>query len=363
MDSQIWVFDNYQMRYGADENYCIDARDMSDGVQLMLWECNGLDQQTWGYDDIAQRVYIDGSSTCLDLWEDQQWNGQWLHVWQCNGLNNQQWSLWDAPAPSGPPPSPPPSPGGGGFFSSCDDQSGGVWPVFSDQSELSNDNQWAQYFACVYGEVPSFGYPICLSGFRMLHLSCVSQAGLNIGQKNLPSSPGDYYMATNPFGFSFGAIQHNDCVGQCFGSNQWFEGLHCSTSAERHSAWYYFTTGSGVWLWSGSTKAWSTRHAFAKDMGFGKCKDFECGGTLFTTAKSQYGYDTIQYLNEHKKQGGGNPMIIATEGVGKNSCGASQTPWMAGWGATQNCDCDQSKACQNCNGFAYNNCGETVVAV
>merc|ERR1740117_2810555 len=123
MDGQIWVFDNYQIRYGADENYCIDARDMSDGVQLMVWECNGMDQQTWGYDDSAQRVYIDGSSICLDLWEDQQWNGQLLHVWQCNGLSNQQWSLWDAPAPSGPPPSPPPSPGDSGFFSSCDDQS------------------------------------------------------------------------------------------------------------------------------------------------------------------------------------------------------------------------------------------------
>jgi len=55
----------------------------------------------------------------VDLWEDQQWNGQAFHVWQCNGLQNQQWDLWDAPDPDpGPGPSPPspspppPSPGG-----------------------------------------------------------------------------------------------------------------------------------------------------------------------------------------------------------------------------------------------------------
>lgn len=104
MDSQHWVFDNYQIRYGGDENFCIDAADMSDGTQLMLWECNGLTQQTWAYDSDALRVYIAGTSTCLDFWHDQQWSGQALHVWGCNDGWNQQWDLWDAPAPSPSPP-------------------------------------------------------------------------------------------------------------------------------------------------------------------------------------------------------------------------------------------------------------------
>jgi len=112
MDSQHWVFDNWQIRYGGDENFCIDAVDMSDGVQLMLWECNGVDQQTWAYDFDALRVYIAGYTSCFDLWEDQQYNGQALHVWECNGLGNQQWDLWDAPAPSPSPPSPPSPPYG-----------------------------------------------------------------------------------------------------------------------------------------------------------------------------------------------------------------------------------------------------------
>ena len=43
MNAQIWVFDNYQIRYGGDENFCIDAHDMADGEQLMLWECHGME--------------------------------------------------------------------------------------------------------------------------------------------------------------------------------------------------------------------------------------------------------------------------------------------------------------------------------
>jgi len=117
MDSQHWVFDNYQIRYGGDENFCIDAGDLSDGKQVFLWECNGMDQQSWSYDSDAKRAYVSNTAACFDLWEDQQWNGQAMHIWQCNGLGNQQWDLWDAPdpgpSPSPGPPGPAPGPGGG----------------------------------------------------------------------------------------------------------------------------------------------------------------------------------------------------------------------------------------------------------
>jgi len=113
-ESQRWVFDNWQIRFGADESKCIDAGDMSDGMQLFIWDCNGQDQQTWGYDSDAARVYLAGTSTCLDYYADQQWNGQPLHVWECNGESNQEWSIWDidpSPTPSPPgPPTPGPSP-------------------------------------------------------------------------------------------------------------------------------------------------------------------------------------------------------------------------------------------------------------
>jgi len=96
MAGQIWVIDNYQIRYGDDESYCIDSGDMGAGTQLFLWECNGQPQQTWSYDSDAMRVYTDNTATCLDYYEDQAYNGQALHVWDCSGLGNQKWHLWDS---------------------------------------------------------------------------------------------------------------------------------------------------------------------------------------------------------------------------------------------------------------------------
>jgi len=56
----------------------------------------------WGWDGDAKSVYIADSSTCLDLYEVQDWDAvQDLHVWECNGLVNQEWDLFDSPAPSG----------------------------------------------------------------------------------------------------------------------------------------------------------------------------------------------------------------------------------------------------------------------
>jgi hypothetical protein len=131
-ESQRWVFDNWQIRFGADESKCIDAGDMSDGMQLFLWDCNGQAQQTWGYDSDAARVYLAGTSTCLDYYSDWQSNGQPLHVWECTGMDNQEWSIWNidpSPTPSPPaPPSPGPSPqcDCGWAASGCGDDDGSV---------------------------------------------------------------------------------------------------------------------------------------------------------------------------------------------------------------------------------------------
>lgn len=97
-EAQIWVFDNWQIRFGADETKCIDAGDMSNGLQLYLWDCIndvGVPQQTFGYDFDAQRVFMPGVNTCLDYYADWASNGQPLHIWECTGDWNQEWSLWD----------------------------------------------------------------------------------------------------------------------------------------------------------------------------------------------------------------------------------------------------------------------------
>lgn len=95
MESQRWVFDSWQLRYGADESMCIDSGDMGLGNWMYIWECNGQPQQTWAFDGDAQRVYLADSSVCLDYYESWAWNGQPLHIWECNDMGNQQWQLWN----------------------------------------------------------------------------------------------------------------------------------------------------------------------------------------------------------------------------------------------------------------------------
>ena len=50
--------------FGADVSKCLDAGSMQDGFQLMLWSCNGLPQQQWGYDASASRVYLANTAVC-----------------------------------------------------------------------------------------------------------------------------------------------------------------------------------------------------------------------------------------------------------------------------------------------------------
>merc|ERR1740117_1303995 len=99
-ESQRWVFDSYQLRYGADESKCVDAGDTSNGNQAVLWECNGYPQQDWSYDSDASRIYLSNTGTCMDFYADQQWNGQPVHTWECNGQQNQEWTLWNVDSSS-----------------------------------------------------------------------------------------------------------------------------------------------------------------------------------------------------------------------------------------------------------------------
>jgi len=94
-ESQRWVFDNGQLRFGADETKCIDAGDMSNGNQLFLWDCNGAKQQTWNFDSDAGKLYLADTATCVDLYGDAQDSGQAFHIWDCSGDWNQQWSIWN----------------------------------------------------------------------------------------------------------------------------------------------------------------------------------------------------------------------------------------------------------------------------
>jgi len=142
-ESQIWVVDHDQIRYGANEDFCIDAGAIraDDIKQLVLWECNGRKQQTWGYEkrtsereeafrvleiaggeeaycysawssEAGEYLPVNGS-TCMDFYDDRpnpEMERQTLRAsccaktdfnkWQ---MSSQKWNLWDSPSPAAAP--------------------------------------------------------------------------------------------------------------------------------------------------------------------------------------------------------------------------------------------------------------------
>jgi hypothetical protein len=270
---------------------------------------------------------------------------------QVNGLGVGSLKL--TPSPPSPSPSPP-APPAGAMNSWCDNHQVQGWPTFNNQAALSGDAKWSQYFKSVYGSVPTTGYPICIGGMYFAYKNAMEQAGI---------STSSLASVDQEFGGTIWTIDHGsnsyhlssitgNTVPKAFASNTWVEGLHCQTSEEKHSAWYWYYPGSGIWIWSGTTEAFMNRYdAQQKYLGWhSDCNGsptFECGGKLFTTAKSKFGIDTVQYVGETDDI---TFMFIVTTGEGRYTCGSAQTQWKAGWAASRSCNCDQTAQCQNCQG-------------
>merc|ERR1719409_1059241 len=75
--------------------YYIDAGDMAQGTGLVLWECNGLPEQKWGYDSSMSTIYLavddSDASMCMDALGGNPIAGTTLGAWGCNGQASQQW--------------------------------------------------------------------------------------------------------------------------------------------------------------------------------------------------------------------------------------------------------------------------------
>ena len=80
---------------GAASGRCVDVNGASttNGVQLVLWDCNGQTNQTWTSD--ASRLVVYGTK-CLDAYNNGVTNGTVADIWDCNGQANQQWTLTTA---------------------------------------------------------------------------------------------------------------------------------------------------------------------------------------------------------------------------------------------------------------------------
>ncbi|GAA4263299.1 glycoside hydrolase family 27 protein [Dactylosporangium darangshiense] len=77
---------------GAGSNRCLDDPNGSttNGVQLVIWDCNGGTNQRWTYTATKQLQVL---GKCLDAYNNQTSAGTKVEIWDCNGQANQQWNI------------------------------------------------------------------------------------------------------------------------------------------------------------------------------------------------------------------------------------------------------------------------------
>jgi alpha-galactosidase len=77
---------------GVGSNRCLDDPNGSttNGVQLVIWDCNGGANQQWTY-TAGKQLQVLGK--CLDAYNNQTSPGTKVEIWDCNGQTNQQWNL------------------------------------------------------------------------------------------------------------------------------------------------------------------------------------------------------------------------------------------------------------------------------
>jgi alpha-galactosidase len=75
---------------GVGSNRCLDDPNGSttNGVQLVIWDCNGGSNQLWTSTSGNQLQVL---GKCLDAFNNQTTAGTKVEIWTCNGGANQQW--------------------------------------------------------------------------------------------------------------------------------------------------------------------------------------------------------------------------------------------------------------------------------
>jgi len=433
LGNQQWLFDGYSIRPAKDNTKCVDAGSgMKGGTGLMIWTCNGQAQQNFGYDWNMKTIYLARSATelgaeapmasiCLDVAGGKMSSGSTIQSWACTACWNQQWQVigpsssmadiakvnYERPAKTlnstvatdafltqdrklfltdscpprpGPAPTPAPGPSPSPYvLGHCENANQHNWPMFDDHNSLSQ-SPWGSYIQKVYGEIPSTGYPICIYNLFLLYKPLLSQAGAPMPQvdKNCPSADGTYFAKMSGFPASDWGWIHNSNLAHPgkfqVPGNKWVEIMHTAFAMDGSATWFYYAPGSGVFMWTGNTKAYNDHADGVKDLLNGAaCKDKkqgfgvqECDANFEDMYKAALNrkLDSIQFLqhadmqcslNNAKKMGNYAIEIVDLKGSGKYSCSqpnSGQTRFRAGWEAKSICNCDNTLTAINCQGFA-----------
>lgn len=90
--AQSWDFDDDGSLKLTWEDKCADAGENSQSSTLMLWECNGQNQQKFGFDEGMGTIYgtyTSDASLCLDVQNGGTADENLAWLWECNSNDNQ----------------------------------------------------------------------------------------------------------------------------------------------------------------------------------------------------------------------------------------------------------------------------------
>merc|ERR1712194_126715 len=246
---------------------------------------------------------------------------------------------------------------------------------FNTQAELMA-SPWGKYFELVYGEVPSTGYPICTDSLTFLYSPLLSQAGVRLPETPAiicPTKGGQLFTDPRWFGMSFALwiynpkLEHPQARNAGLPSNKWVEVIHNAFSMDGAATWFYYTPGTAVFMYTGSTKVYTDHPDATMDLLNQKCKGSghnECGDQFSALYKAGIakGLDSIQFTNHGDMQCANKNGLLALEvvdfkGPGTTSCSQTNSGpgrFKSGWEAKTVCNCDNSQKTVNCKGFGIN---------
>ena len=233
--------------------------------------------------------------------------------------------------------------------------------TYASMSELRK-TPWARYFALVYKteELPTIWFPLRIRDFDVLYAPLLRQAGLNVS----PCTPvwngtycqlgtGDLY--TNMSGVYPPPNKGWDPPGTIWifkpqpidrksgyahwpviESNTWIEVTHCGMSGLANNdvktgSWMYVARGSGIWFYTGNTRAFMDHDDAVSALLNETCNDHECVpffNRLFTQARVDHNLDSIQFTDHCDQlsqpsccQGCMAAEIVDTHGNSNFACG------------------------------------------
>jgi len=169
-------------------------------------------------------------------------------------------------------------------------------------------------------------------------------------------------------------LYNSQNIGHTVPAYNWAEVQHIHFSEDHNSAWYYLTFGSAIWWNVGNTIVFKDHPDASQALLGHSCKDkkqhkssphTECEldfNQWFSTAL-QNGYDSIQITDHYDCACGATgpsswthnrlcqTEIIDIKADPNVAGGCSSTTLKAGWAASKDCNCDDSLAYANCNGY------------